>query len=260
LRVLVTFALEREFAPWRKWRDFRPGNWGAASAFVTDIGGAEVGVLLTGVGPSGARAEVFKAAWGESAPLGFCISTGLAGALRTEYEIGQVLAARAVFSEGFGADAKGGSFESSGALISFAAECGATVVDRFYSAPHVVAKAEEKLQLGLNADAVEMESFQILREARAVGIPAVAIRAVSDSADEDLPIEMDEIFTEEGQISLPRVLGKVALHPDSLPGLVRLGQKSKRAAVALAQFLDRYIAVIAARTKTMEDRASVTIQ
>ena len=45
----------------------------------------------------------------------------------------------------------------------------------------------------------------------------------------------------EGRVSTPRVLGEVARHPGSIPGLVRLGHNSKKAAESLATFLDSYV-------------------
>ena len=110
------------------------------------------------------------------------------------------------------------------------------MVEQFYSAVRVVGRAEEKRHLGERSDAVEMESFEILLESAAYGIPAIAIRAISDSVDDDLPLDMNRIFTDEGQVSIPRVLGQVALHPTSVPDLVRLGQNSKAAAESLARF------------------------
>ena len=62
--------------------------------------------------------------------------------------------------------------------------------------------------------------WKALRFCRAhgeIGIPGVAIRAISDLADEDLPLDMNEVFTDEGQVSIPRILGQVALHPQSIP-------------------------------------------
>ncbi len=47
----------------------------------------------------------------------------------------------------------------------------------------------------MTADAVEMESFAVLSRARANGVPGIAIRAVSDTVDEDLPLGMNEVFT-----------------------------------------------------------------
>jgi adenosylhomocysteine nucleosidase len=260
VQVLVTFALEHEFAPWRGLRGFRPGAFGAAEAHWADIDGAEVGVVLTGAGPRQAAAAVGNVIRSAGGSIHCCISSGLAGALRPEYRIGQVLAARTVLSGTVPDDSTGRVLESSEALISFAAECGATLVNRFYSAGRVVARALDKKHLAAAADAVEMESFEILRQVRSCGIPAVAIRAVSDAAGEDLPLDMTDIFTQEGQVSIPRVLGQVARHPQSLPGLWRLGQQSKRAAESLAQFLDRYVAAVAQPARALETKATAVRQ
>jgi adenosylhomocysteine nucleosidase len=259
VQILVAFALDNEFAPWRGLREFRPGKWGDAEAYWADIGGAEIGVLLTGAGPRQAAAAVTKVIRSGNGSIQGCISSGLAGALRPEYQIGQVLAARAVFSETVPDDSTSQVLESSEALISFAAECGATVVDRFYSAGRVVARALDKKHLGSVADAVEMESFEILRRAQGCGIPAVAIRAISDAADEDLPLDMNEIFSKDGRLSIPRVLGQVARHPHSLRGLLKLGQQSKRAAESLAQFLDRYVMEVAERARALEAKAAEAV-
>jgi hypothetical protein len=99
-----------------------------------------------------------------------------------------------------------------------------------------------------------MESFEILREAQGAGVPAVAIRAISDTLDEDLPLDMSEILTEQGQVSIPRVLGQVALKPQSLPGLVRLGKNSRVAARSVSRFLDAYVAALANRTAPLETK------
>jgi len=256
LKILVTFALETEFAPWRTLRKFRREMWGAAETHVAEIGGAEVRVILTGVGSRQAALAVSNVSWDEPDTMQFCISSGLAGGLKPAYRVGEVLSARTVVAESAPPDASGRTIESSPALVSFAAEAGATVVDRFYSAERAVSTAHEKRHLGESADAVEMESFQVLLKARADGIPAVAIRSISDAVDEDLPLDMNEVFTERGEVSIPRVLGQVAMRPQSLPGLVRLGRKSKQAAESLAEFLDRYILALSVRAKPLESQAA----
>ena len=53
--------------------------------------------------------------------------------------------------------------DSSDPLVSFAIECGAKVVARFLTTPRIVGRADEKSHLGESADAVEMESFGVLR-------------------------------------------------------------------------------------------------
>jgi adenosylhomocysteine nucleosidase len=257
MKILVTFALENEFAPWRAMREFRGGKWGDADVYRAQIGTAEVGVILTGAGPKQAHLEAAKILGSDPDSINLCVSSGLAGALKPDYQVGQVLAARSVRTEAELTDPSSNPQVSTAPLLSFAAECGATVVGQFYSAERVVGRSEEKRHLGEHSDAVEMESFEVLLESAAFGIPAIAIRAVSDSVDDDLPLDMNRIFTDEGQVSIPRVLGQVALHPTSVPDLVRLGQNSKAAAEALARFLDKFIAAVAERFQGLEKRTGV---
>jgi adenosylhomocysteine nucleosidase len=256
VKVLVTFALETEFAPWRASREFRAAKWGSADVSVAKIGHAEVGVLMTALGPSRARLESAKVAWGDFDPLNFCVSAGLAGALRPDYHLAQVLAARSVFAKMPPADASAQFLDSSEPLVSFASECGATVVNRFYCTPRVVGRAEEKKYLGAQADAVEMESFGVLQQASDFGIPAVAIRAISDAADENLPLDFNAALTPDGRLSIARVVGQLALRPRALSGVIRLGRQSKQAARSLCEFLDRYILKVAETARPLESKVS----
>jgi len=254
VRILITFALENEFAPWRASHDFKPANLGDMDVHVAGFGSAHVTVALTGVGARQAALTASQIIRGEFEPFDCCISCGLAGGLRSNYAIAEVLAARTIFSEAVPADGVSRLLECSGALVSFASDCGATVVEQFYSADHVISTAREKQALSANADAVEMESFEILREAQDSGIPGVAIRSISDTLGEDLPLDMSQILTDEGQVSIPRVLGQVALKPQSLPGLIRLGKNSREAAQSLSRFLDSYVAALSNRTAPLETK------
>src|SRR3989442_14431772 len=78
MRILVTFAVHAEFALWRRMRRFRRTRWATRPAYVTQIDGAEIGVVLTGVGPQRARQAAFEVMMAE--PVDICVSTGLAGA------------------------------------------------------------------------------------------------------------------------------------------------------------------------------------
>jgi adenosylhomocysteine nucleosidase len=252
VRILIIFALENEFAPWRASHDFKPVKLGNAEVYVAEIASAQVTVALTGVGARQAALTAPQIMRGEFDVFDCCISSGLAGGLQSKYGIAEVLAARSVFSEAVPADGTSRLIQCSGALVSFAADSGAKAVEQFYSADHVISTAREKQALSAKADAVEMESFEILRAAQSAGVPAVAVRAISDTLDEDLPIDMAEILTDEGQVSIPRVLGQVAVKPRSLPGLLRLGKNSRVAAQSLSRFLDTYVAALANRTAPLE--------
>ena len=271
MRILVTFAIENEFAPWRDRRGFRaepqpkPEIVGSEIADVkieppetysAEIGGVRVQVVLTGAGPKPAASAISQAIQAAPDHIDFCISSGLAGALRPQYRIGQVLAAREVRSGSIESAQRGDTLPSSEALLSFASECGATPVEKFHTAGRVIGRAAEKKHLGETADAVEMESYVVLGEARRRGVPAIAVRAISDSADEDMPFDMTGVFTEEGRISMPLVLAQMAKHPQAIPAVMKLGQSAKTAATELAEFLDRYIEKLASAGTDLEGKAA----
>jgi hypothetical protein len=69
-------------------------------------------------------------------------------------------------------------------------------------------------------------------------------------------MDMSQVFTDEGQVSIPRVLGQVALRPQSLPGLIRLGKNSSIAAESLVRFLDSYVVVLAGRIAQVETKSA----
>jgi adenosylhomocysteine nucleosidase len=257
VRILVTFALENEFAPWRSTHHFESAKLGDADIHLAEFGAAQLTVLLTGIGPRRAAWAASQIMREEFGSFDCCVSCGLAGGLRGDYHVGEVLAARSVFSEAPRMDGSNRLVQCSGALVSFAAECGAAIVDQFYTADHAVSSADEKRRLGVSADAVEMESFEILRQAQAAGVPAAGIRAISDTVAEDLPLDMNQVFTDQGQVSIPRVLGQVALRPQSLPGLLRLGKNSRIAAQSLARFLDNYVVALASHAARLETKSTV---
>jgi len=234
MRILVTFAVEAEFAPWRKVRQFVKRTDGSVEYFAARIGDANVNVVLTGVGGKSAWLETTKVVWDGNVDI--CVSSGLAGALRKEYQLGDILAAREVQAIGWKrvltSDAK---------LIQLAQEHGARAVNSFYSAERVIGLASEKHELGRIADAVEMESGEVLYEASAFGAKVIAIRGISDAVDEDLPLDFNRVMTPAGEVSIPRVLGEVVRHPMSAPALVRFGKQSRMAAEKLGAFLDRYL-------------------
>src|SRR6202022_28387 len=182
MNILVTFAVEAEFAPWRKRRKFQrlPGDW---PRFEAQFGGARVRAVLTGMGQMHALEAARRVLSDRPA---ICISTGQAGALRSGYRPGDVLAARLVSEVG-----EPVAVASHPELLTTAVDCGARQVERFATSRTLVARAEEKLQLGRQAEAVEMESYTILAEAARYGVPAVAVRAIGDTADFDMPYDFE---------------------------------------------------------------------
>lgn len=237
LRILVTFALRQEFAPWRALRNFRRVEFLGVPVYLTQVGDVHVHVLLTGMGAHRATEAVRMAFSNE---YHACISTGLAGGLKHLHPAGRVLVARTVRA-GIGDE----YVTTDSRLRRLAAVCGARVVDAFYSAEKILTTAREKASLALLADAVEMESFAILDEARKWNVPAIAIRAISDGAADDLPLDFNRTVSRTGRVSLARLLAQVARKPQAMRGLIRLGAESKRASTKLAAFLDSYLETLA---------------
>lgn len=234
MKILVTFALENEFGPWRKMRRFRRASVDELDQmYEAQIGSVDVRVVLTGAGRFAAQRSL-----GHSFDFepDMCIASGLAGALKSDYRAGAVLAARTV------ADVSGTRLIRSDAeLVSRAGECGARIVEKFLVADRVVSSAEEKKSLGVSGDAVDMESVFVLSAAAHHRVRAVAIRAVSDDVESNLPLDFDRTFSERGAVSVPRVLGQIIKRPHRISGLIRLAHESERAAAALAGFLDAYV-------------------
>jgi nucleoside phosphorylase len=237
VRILVTFAVKAEFAPWRRLRRFQKAQVAHLGGYTTEIASAKVVVVLTGVGPGAATGKLEGIWRGEDFDV--CISSGLAGALRANHLPGEILAARRVVSER-GARAVGGDEE----LLSLAASCGAKIVACFCTSERILLTASEKSRLGSQADAVEMESREVLEGAAARDIRGIAVRAIADGVDEDLPLDFNRVVTPVGEVSFLRVIGEAAKKPGSLPGLARFGRQGRWAGEQLAGFLERYVAVV----------------
>jgi adenosylhomocysteine nucleosidase len=239
----VTFAVRAEFAPWQRRRNFLrlPGDW---PVFEAMFGDARVRAILTGMGQDHAL-EAAKRSLNYKPDI--CISTGLAGSLRSGFRPGDILAARLVSEVG-----QPVAVASHRELLSTAVDCGARQIERLATSRTLVARAEQKRQLGSQAEAVEMESYTILAEAARCGVPAVAIRAVSDTVEFDLPYDFERARDAQGQIRVMGVVSQVLRRPSGLPDLLKLARDSRFAARRLADFLDAFAGTMAERLIPIE--------
>jgi nucleoside phosphorylase len=93
---------------------------------------------------------------------------------------------------------------------------------------------------------VDMESASWARACAAAGVPYVILRAISDTAEEDLPGYLALCMDSEGSIRRPAVARSAVLHPGSIPALLRMrrrvadcGRALGAAVAALASSLPR---------------------
>jgi adenosylhomocysteine nucleosidase len=231
MNILITYAVEAEFAPWRALNMERV-TVGNVTLHRAQIGQATVDFVITGMGAANAK-RVADALI--SKKYSFCIVSGFAGALRPS-KVGDIVASEKVQHH-----ATRQSEICDVDLLARASENGATHIATMLTTDHVVNTATEKNRLSAFAEAVDMESYAILHAANKKNVPTAVVRVISDSFDRDMPAELDTIVDPQGHVKIAGVVRYVAKHPLMLPALMRLGRDSKTAAKALAHFLESYI-------------------
>jgi adenosylhomocysteine nucleosidase len=94
------------------------------------------------------------------------------------------------------------------------------------------------LALRTGAIAVDMETAGAARAAERRGLRWLAVRAVTDGPDENMPFDFNTLADREGNVDRRRVVLATLIRPWKIPGLVRLGAGSMKAARNLACFLE----------------------
>lgn len=205
-RILVCCALPEEARPLRR----RIGD------------AAHVRIRVTGMGRAHAVAGL-HAAW-QAAPADIVITAGLAGGLAPTWPHGAVLYA----------------VPAGGPIESALRAAGASPA-RFHCADRMVITAAEKRQLheSTGADAVEMESGAIQKACLELGVPCATVRAISDTAADDLPLDFNRFQNKDGKPDLIRLLAAVARSPRLVGSLLALRRQARTAAANLATVLGR---------------------
>ena len=201
--------MAEEAAPFRRWAAGRP----------------HLAICLTGVGQANAARRLGQALAGT--PPGQVLTCGYAGGLDVGLAPGTVL---------FSAD------DATGLGPKLAA-AGARAA-RFHCADRIITTAAEKRRLRetTGADAVEMESGVIRRICAEQGVPGATIRVISDTAGEDLPLDLNLIYTEDWRLDYGRVARTVLRSPGAIAGLLRLQRRARFAAEQLGEVLARALA------------------
>lgn len=246
MRVLVTFAVEAEFAPWLSLRKFTKrilisdhydeDGW---TVYEAESGPNTIWVVLTGVGSRAKRDSFLLGVRAKEAGVDVFVSSGLAGALRKEHAVGEVIA-----PERIGSLREANGIRASLGLIDFARQSGAKIVGTLLTSDHIVETSVEKERLAFFGDAVDMESNSLMLALAGQEIPSVTVRAISDASDEDLPIDFSQCLSPEGRVKPIPLIRRVFRRPSKIPALVRFGTRSKKAAANLANFLDSFTAAL----------------
>lgn len=151
------------------------------------------------------------------------ITCGFAGALNPALRIGDLV---------FDSDFDSGLSEP---LIAAGARSAT-----FYCSTRVAVSVAEKQELrrSTECDVVEMESSVIRTMCRDRGIPSATLRAISDTANEALPLDFNALMTADQKISIPRLTLALLKSPGSVPRLMELQRNTRLAARKLADALN----------------------
>ena len=260
MKVLVTFAVEAEFAAWRKLRTFNLIDYQGLKLRKTVIGTTEVTVLITGVGSeaAGQAMDLMMRMADKDQYFDVCVSSGLAGALCDTLSVGDIIAPKELIVELKHTSHGAERLEVDLELRQLALGRGAKNANCLFTTDEILVKASQKKSCSSRAQSVDMESFEIVKAASAWGARSIVLRAISDAATEDMPINFNLTLSDKKQVSLSRVLIQVAKNPLALPALIRFGEQSKRAAALLAAFLEGYLKELASAGSMKRESETAT--
>jgi uridine phosphorylase len=180
--------------------------------------------VVTGMGRRNAERSI-RAALQRRQPT-LVLTCGFAGGLRPELAAGSIVYAL------------NGATDLEPALRAAGAQPA-----RFHCAARVAATAEEKraLRAATGADAVEMESQVICDICREHAIPSAIVRVVLDTANEDLPLDFNQLMTGDQQLSSRKLALALMKSPSKIGALLRFQQQSEAAAKKLTEALKQVV-------------------
>ncbi len=206
---------------------------------------SDILVVQTGIGP--ARATEVMTQLLKDQAWDLVISAGFAGGLG-DLPVGMVLIGREVQDESLDECAHSSPVACDPVWVqrahTIATQCQQKAkVVRFVSVPRILTSGQEKreLRMATGADAVDMESLAIGEVAANYHVPFLVIRSISDTVNEDLPIDFNRFLRPYGWVG---GVGRVLMSPTSWKGFVRLSRQSQRAAYSISEFFSSFFSTL----------------
>ena len=233
--ILICFALKEEAAPFRK---IATGKAAPAQAGIS--------ILLTGIGRQNAEKSLREFLATHSPEL--VLTCGFAGGLNPDLKLGDV-----IFEiESFSSRSRGNETQIKKNLetphvVSYNLDekllaAGAKPA-KFFCADRIATTVDEKrkLRAETGADAVEMESGAIHNVCRERGISCATVRVISDTANEDLPLDFNQLFKSDMSLDYGKLAWAIAKSPGKIGALLKLQKRIRFAAEQLADILGKII-------------------
>ena len=209
MSTLICFALKEEAAPFHKIAAQRPG----------------VFTVIVGIGRQNAEKSVRSFLASNSPEL--VLTCGFAGGLNPDLKLGDVIFELSTLN-----------IQLSTRLLAAGAKSA-----KIFCADRIATTIAEKkkLRAETGADAVEMESAAIHAVCAGRGIPCVTVRVISDTADEDLPLDFNALAKADKSIDFGKLFLAIAKSPGKIGALMALQKKTRLAAERLAAVLSKIL-------------------
>jgi adenosylhomocysteine nucleosidase len=224
--IAVTFALPAESSEFlSRLRNSSRADRNGITTIRGKIGDGEVEILHTGVGEKASRQRLGNFLVDQRFDL--LISTGFAGALNDEMQVGDLLLA------------KNFSTVDLSKKRSSVSRWPIHIADLF-TAPTVSDSSDERTEVArtTGAAAVDMETEFIARACAAHGIPLLSLRVITDTPREPFPAPAHVLFDVATQrTDLAKLAAFFLTHPNRIPGLLQFARRIAHARKTLADAL-----------------------
>jgi nucleoside phosphorylase len=198
-----------------------------------------VPVYVTGVGKDRAMEGMVALLDARPTRPDCILSLGFAGALRDELKTGDLVLSQRLYATG-----EDTILESDASLLSLAQDVLDSSDTQRYSiansltVPQVVFGAAGKSRLGIatTSSVVNMEDYWIGQSAVLRGIAFLSVRAVLDTAKQELPPFVAELGDKGALNRALRIGANIVARPGYVPRLVKLVKQVKVAQESLARF------------------------
>ncbi|CAN5529056.1 MTA/SAH nucleosidase [soil metagenome] len=227
--IAVTFALPAESSDFLRLLQGR--TRGNDRVVTGTLHGCRVAVLHTGVGRLKAQARFARFVQRHKAELLLC--SGFAGGINSALSVGDILLSENFSNPKAVAAATNALVQSRGSVGILA------------TAPAMIDSAAERAAFAEKhqADAVDMETEFIAEIAGSIGLPMLALRAISDTAAAPFPAPPRVLFDVERQrTKLTTLLPYLLQNPAAIPRLAKFAQQVALARRSLTHALQLLIA------------------
>ena len=207
-------------------------NWPLDFARIAWLNGRAAVLVANGPGPklAGQAVEIVR----RRQELNGLVSTGFCGALDPALKPSDIFVGTQILSRG----------PEGAPMQSLAPARGSVHTGRSFhtgtilSMDRVAFTTAEKAELRkTGAGVIEMEAAAVEQKACEYDLPFYCIRVVTDTADENLPLDFNRMRDANGRFSRTRILAAAFRSPAVFPKLINLNKRCKDAAQALGDFI-----------------------